>query len=392
MLDYTYRRMAPLGPGFFERLEYDLEVQKWKEESGIASASDSSTSSSADTGTSKSEPLSVFRTVKTDVEEGFVTERRAGKYMERRVVTVRQEGGSLIRKLPHFEDFEGNVYRPYVRNSDIIPEDLLSDDEIRFSDSLYGDTVVPEGECPPGVRRFCCIEEELRLYADPMSIRFMKVNTSRMANPRQVKKTCENFKWLVRANEDRVRLFVTLTYAQNMRDTKRLYEDFRAFWQRLKRAYKAVTGYLVAFEPQRRGAWHAHVLLLSDTPLLYISNRHMHALWGHGFTKTQRPRGIRDVAVYLTSYLTDVRSGNVSKKGARLGMYPSGFRFARSSKKVRRTSVRRWFGPWNRLHRVQDWNLLYDYQNVRRLPNGVYNVSKILCLEDSSGVFFETPQ
>ena len=382
----------PLGRFFWDNLEYQQEMAEWRERNGIATASDSLISSSADTDTCGSVPLSVFRTVKTDVQEGYVTERRAGKYMERRVVTVRQESGSLIRKLPHCEDFEGNVYRPYVRNSDILPESALSDDEIRWSDSLYGDGPRPDGVCPAGVHRFCCIDEELRLYADPKSVRFMKVNTSRMANPRQVRRTCENFKWLVRANEDRVRLFVTLTYAHNMRDTKKLYEDFRAFWQRLKRAYKAITGYLVAFEPQRRGAWHAHVLLLSDTPLLYISNRHMRAIWGNGFTKTQRPKDIKDVACYLTSYLTNVRSGRDTKKGARLGMYPAGFRFARSSKKVRRTSVRRWYGPWNRLHRVQDWQLLYDYQNVRRLSPGLYNVSKILCLEDTSGVFFETPQ
>ena len=372
MLEYTYSRMKAFSPGFFERLEYELEKDRWQRENSIQTQ-DSSTSSSGDTGICESVPLSAFRAVDTDVKEGYVTERRAGKYMERRVVTVQQTGGSLIRKLPHDRLFDGTEVRPYVRLADVIPECDMSCEEIA------GD-------------RFLCIDEEARLYCDPKAVRFMKVNTSRFANIRQVRKTCENFKWLVRANEDRVRLFLTLTYAQNMRDTRQLYQDFRAFWQRLRRAYRQVTGYLVAFEPQKRGAWHAHVLLLSDSPLLYISNRHMRALWGHGFTKTQRPRGINDVASYLTSYLTNVKDGTGTKKGARLGMYPAGFRFCRSSKRVRRTAVRKWYGPWNRLHRIDDWKLLYDYQNVRRLSPGMYNVSKILCLEDTSGVFFETPQ
>lgn len=373
---------------FWDKLEYEMEMKKWREEH---STPDSSTSSSKDTDSYVSVPLSALRTVDTNVEEGYVTERRAGKYLERRVVTVQQTGGSMIRKLPHSEDFEGEEEMPYVRKNDIFPESALTPEEIKWSISLTGDNPPQEGERPEGLRSFVCIDEERRLYVDPRCLRLMKKNTSRFQNPRYVAKTCENFKWLVRANEDRVRLFVTLTYARNMRDTKTLYQDYRKFWQALKRAYPSIDGYLVAFEPQKRGAWHAHMLLLSPSPLLYISNRHMHALWGHGFTKTQRPRGIKDVASYLTSYLTNMKHGKETKKGARLSMYPSRFRFLRSSKTVRRTSVRRWYGAWNRLHRVQDWTLLYDYQNCRRLGHdhgGVYMVSKILCLEDTSGLVY----
>ena len=379
----------PLGAVFWERVEYELEKEKWQKQHAIQ---DSSTLLSKDSVVYESVPLSALRKVDLDVKEGYVTERRAGKYLERRVATIQQTGGSLIRKLPHSEDFEGEVEMPYVRKKDIFPETDLTPDEIKWSISLSGDNPPQEGERPEGLRSFICIDEERRLYVEPKGLRLMKKNTSRFANPRDVKKSCENFKWLVRANEDRLRLFVTLTYARNMRDTKQLYQDYRKFWQALKRAYPSIDGYLVAFEPQKRGAWHAHMLILSPSPLLYISNRHVHALWGHGFTKTQRPRGIKDVASYLTSYLTNVKSGNETKKGARLWMYPSRFRFLRSSKTVRRTSVRRWYGPWNRLHRVQDWNLLYDYQNCRRLGTRdgtvLYNVSKILCLEDTSGMVY----
>ena len=353
----------------FTRMEWDLiehefVMERYRREHGIPSPTDSRTPVQE----SVTVPLSELRKVDHDFQEGYVTERRAGKYIERRVRTVQQTHGSLIRKMAHETSFEdGSVIKPYVLRSDIFHVSQL-----------------PEGS----LGKMVPIDNEGELWADWRSIRFMRSNTSRFANIRQVRKTCENFKWLVRANEDRVRLFVTLTYSKNMRDTRQLYQDFRAFWQRLQREVPDVDGYLVAFEPQKRGAWHAHVLLLSSKKLLYISNRHMHAIWGKGFTKTQRPKGIKDVASYLTSYLTNVKEGIRTKKGARLGMYPAGFHFLRHSKRIRYVSTRRWFGPWNKLNRCQDYTLLYDYQNVRHIQGDVYQVSKILCLEDTSGMVF----
>ena len=354
----------------WDLIEYQIQQELWKKEHGIceeASKKESSLDSSTSTET-YTVPLSALRKVNHDVQEGYVTERRAGKYIERRVCTVQQTQGSLIRKMAHVTDFEdGSVLKPYVLRSD-----------------LFHVSRLPEGSR----ENMVAVDKDGELWADWRSIKFMRSNTSRFANPRQVQKSCENFKWLVRANEDRVRLFVTLTYAKNMRDTRQLYQDFRAFWQRLQREVSSVEGYLVAFEPQKRGAWHAHVLLLSSKPMLYIANKHMHAIWGKGFTKTQRPKGIKDVASYLTSYLTNVKEGTRSKKGARLGMYPAGFHFLRHSKRIRYVSTRRWVGPWNKLNRCQDYELLYDYQNVRKLADGIYQVSKILCLEDTTGMIF----
>ena len=51
-------------------------------------------------------------------------------------------------------------------------------------------------------------------------------------------------------------LFVTLTYAKNMTDTKRLYTDMNKFIKRLKYKYKESSDidYLAVVEPQGRGA------------------------------------------------------------------------------------------------------------------------------------------
>ena len=332
----------------FTRMEWDLidhqlEMAKYRREHGLCEEVEKKEYNSDSL--MSTETLTIGSKRPKQLCEGFVKEIRAGKYLERRVTAQSREGVSYITKLPHDRLWDGTVLKPYVRNCDIY-------------EGENGERVV-----------------------DPKDIRFMKSNESRYANPRQVRKSCENFKWLIRANEKKIRLFVTLTYAHNMTDTKVLYQDYRKFWMRLKDEYPCLTGYLVAFEPQKRGAWHAHMLLLSDNAMLYIPNKKMHAIWGKGFTKTQTPKGKRDIASYLTSYLTNVREGKVTKKGARLYMYKAGFHFLRHSKDIRYASTEKWFGNFDRLGGVTDYELLYDYENVSRWRDGTYHISKIMGLE-----------
>lgn len=105
--------------------------------------------------------------------------------------------------------------------------------------------------------------------------------------------------------------WVTLTYAENMRDTERLYKDFRDFNKRMK-YYLSKQGfkyeYIVAMEPQGRGAWHAHMLMIFDSKPPYIDNDTVMAkLWGHGYTKTKKLDGnIDNLGAYLTAYLGDM--------------------------------------------------------------------------------------
>lgn len=104
--------------------------------------------------------------------------------------------------------------------------------------------------------------------------------------------------------------WVTLTYKENMTDTKRLYEDFKKFNMRMryllsKDNYKYE--YIVAMEPQGRGAWHAHVLMIFDCKAPYIDNDIMAKTWGHGFTSTKKlDKNIDNLGAYLTAYLGDM--------------------------------------------------------------------------------------
>ena len=163
--------------------------------------------------------------------------------------------------------------------------------------------------------------------------------------------------------------WVTLTYAENMTDSKRLYEDFKNFNKRMRYAlskdgYKYE--YIVCMEPQGRGAWHAHLVMIFEGQAPYIENKVMASIWGHGFVKVKKLEDVDNVGAYLTAYLGDmdisdahnlsneelngmrsfglkeVEVDGIKKsilKGARLHMYPPKFNLYRFSKGIKKPIV-----------------------------------------------------
>lgn len=194
---------------------------------------------------------------------------------------------------------------------------------------------------------------------------------SRAEDKASVAQSLRNLRDLINSNltDPTTALWVTLTYKNNMRDSQRLYEDFRRFWQRFKYYLQKnnypPAEYIAAAEPQGRGAWHLHVLLLFPEKAPFIPNAHIAKLWGHGFTKTKSLQGVDNPGLYLTAYLGDMElteaviSGTtqgqlgeveaedeqgrkVKKaviKGARLHLYPSGINLYRCSRGVKRPEV-----------------------------------------------------
>lgn len=189
-------------------------------------------------------------------------------------------------------------------------------------------------------------------------VKEFKSNENRSQNENGLRKTFKRLRYLInnnfvgRPNE----LFITLTYKENMSDVKKLYDDFRKFIQRLQYNFSDYGGleYLDVIEPQARGAWHHHVLLkFPKKNSVFIENKKLAKIWGHGFVKVNRIHNIDNIGAYLTAYLADIPLDQVEEdivgevvekvidnktkkivKGGRLHLYPSGINLYRKSKGI----------------------------------------------------------
>lgn len=193
---------------------------------------------------------------------------------------------------------------------------------------------------------------------------------SRLDDKQSILQTFARLRGYINANitdVSKVR-WCTLTYAENMQDPKRLYVDFKNFWKRFLYYCKVKEygkpEYIVMMEPQGRGAWHAHLLVIwTDITAPYIPNKEFEELWQQGYTKVKKLDEVDNVGAYLTAYLGDmeitkenenfvsedgkqikwvVDKENGEKapkkiiKGARLDKYPAGFQMYRCSKGIKK--------------------------------------------------------
>ena len=175
---------------------------------------------------------------------------------------------------------------------------------------------------------------------------------------------------------DNVR-WVTLTYGENMTDSKRLYEDYFKFWKRFcywckKQGYEKPE-YITVQEPQGRGAWHIHAFFIWSQKAPFIPNDTMRQLWQQGFTKTKAMQDCDNVGAYFSAYLGDMPLDEVQAlspeemkkslagsvtieekqftddegltkdkkfvKGGRLYLYPPGMNIVRKTKGIRLPEV-----------------------------------------------------
>ncbi len=191
-------------------------------------------------------------------------------------------------------------------------------------------------------------------------------NTTRAEDIGSVAQSLRRLRAIINTNvtNPQTALWITLTYRDNMTDPKQLYEDFRRFQGRLityhRKNYLPHYEYITAAEPQGRGAWHMHLLLIYSERAPFIPNDSLAQIWRHGFTKTTALKNVNNVGAYLSAYLGDMSleetlsTGNLSGaaevkeltqsngqsskyyvKGARLRLYPKGFRLYRKSKGIR---------------------------------------------------------
>lgn len=190
-----------------------------------------------------------------------------------------------------------------------------------------------------------------------------------------VRRTLASLRSIINANclSDKNIRFITLTYADNMTDVRQLYKDFDRFWKRFKRfsikVFSLIPKYICVAEPQGRGAWHLHLILIFPDEAPYLDNNGLvWAFWEHGFTKTEAVHGVDNLGAYFSAYLADMpleefkalspsfdlyqvktidkfyASGSPPAdkkfvKGARLCLYPAGMNIYRTSRDILRPSV-----------------------------------------------------
>lgn len=154
--------------------------------------------------------------------------------------------------------------------------------------------------------------------------------------------------------------WLTLTYRENMTDTKRLLSNFRDFNKRCRALYGHYE-YIACCEPQARGAWHLHVILIFSSVAPFMANDAVSKAWKQGFVSVRALDNVDNVGAYLTAYLGDMPLDEIdfyigddcevkevvsvddnfcstSKKivkGARLSLYPAGFHIFRYSKGIK---------------------------------------------------------
>lgn len=208
------------------------------------------------------------------------------------------------------------------------------------------------------------------IVMDTGEVRYFKHTDNRIENLVSIRQSMNNLRDIINTNcTDATRCkFLTLTYRENMNDTKRLYTDIKKFFMRMKYHLKnSKFEYITCIEPQKYcRAWHAHIILIFDRKAPFIPNDKLAEIWGYGFTKVTNIDNVDNIGIYLSAYMCDLdveqasledlksareirevetvddKGHNVSKyiiKGGRLKYYPTGMRFYRCSRGIKRPEI-----------------------------------------------------
>jgi len=103
--------------------------------------------------------------------------------------------------------------------------------------------------------------------------------------------------------------FITLTYAENMKDLEKADKDFKKFIQRFKYRYGDLK-YIAVREFQKRGAVHFHMLcnwnkeFEDEDDIREWERQFGQDLWGHGFVDIKPIDHVDNVGAYLIKYMT----------------------------------------------------------------------------------------
>ncbi len=92
--------------------------------------------------------------------------------------------------------------------------------------------------------------------------------------------------------------FLTLTFAENIKDINLANRELDKFLKKLRRRHKELK-YILAVQFQKRGAVHYHLLI----NLPYVEQRELAELWGNGFVDIRKLNNVDNVGAYISRYI-----------------------------------------------------------------------------------------
>lgn len=208
-------------------------------------------------------------------------------------------------------------------------------------------------------------EKYVVLSEDTGEVHYYKKQETRADNIKSLQQTFARLRDVINANTQFPShcRWVTCTYKENTRDDKAIRNDFTLYIRRLHELYGNFE-YVAVREPQGRGAWHLHMILIFPADAPYMDNKKVAECWSQGFTTTKKCDNCDNLGAYLSAYMADMpledaqrtgveilpanikvvldeKKGRIKKyvKGARMVLYPPSMNFYTCSRGVKRPVV-----------------------------------------------------
>jgi len=156
----------------------------------------------------------------------------------------------------------------------------------------------------------------VRKHACRNGVPLLAPNRTDPLSPEEIKKRQDNairsrmvFSRIVETNLFRVGrpILASLTYAENFKDIRGAWQDFRAFIVSMRGEFGSQFSYVAVPEFQKRGAVHFHALfwgLPTGTVEVERSTRVVAGIWGKGFVDLTHTDGDPKIAGYIAKYMS----------------------------------------------------------------------------------------